>query len=75
MQTEETKDTGDTAKSVDFEFASMGKRMCEMMSKCCPGQGGFPDCSAMMKNMMEAMEDQPCCKPRTENSKFDGEKK
>ena len=75
MHTEETKDKGYKAKSTDFGFAPMGRRMCEMMSKSCTGQGGFPDCSAMMKSVMEAAGNQPCSTPKTEDTEFDGSKK
>lgn len=75
MHTEETKDKGEKAKSTDFGFASMGQRMFEMMNKCCTGQGGFPDCSTMMKGMMETMRNQPCCTPQTEDTEFDGSEK
>jgi len=64
MQTEETKDKGEKAKSTAFGFAPMGHGMFEMMNKCCTGQGRFPDCSTMMKGMMETMRNQPCCTPR-----------
>ncbi len=69
MQTEETKDNG--TKTEETEFGCCGpenfKKMFEMMSKCCPGQGDSPDFSAMkgamMKNMMET-----CCGVKTTDS-------
>ena len=75
MQTEETKDKGDTAKSADCGFAPMGQGMFEMMNKCCKSQGGFPDCSTMMKTMMEATGNKSCCAPKTEDTERDGRKK
>ncbi|MFI5294639.1 MAG: hypothetical protein ACHQ0Y_06380 [Thermodesulfovibrionales bacterium] len=75
MQMKEIKDKGDKAKSADFGFSPKGQRMFEMMSTCCAGQGGFPDCSTMMKGMMEAMRSRPCCTPKTEDTEFDGSKK
>ncbi len=61
MHAEKTKDKGDKTKSTDFGFSPMGQGMFEMMNKCCAGQGGFPDCSGMMKSMMGTMKNQPCC--------------
>jgi hypothetical protein len=61
MKTEETKDNREGAKSMDFGCAPLGQGMVEMMRKCCTGQGGSPDCSSMMKNMMETMNKQACC--------------
>jgi hypothetical protein len=74
MHTEETKDGGDKAKSTNFGFAPLGQGMPEMMGKCCTGKGGFPNCSTMMKNMMEAMKNQPCCTPKKEDTESDGRK-
>jgi hypothetical protein len=66
MDTEETKDKGDRANSTDFGFTTMGQGMFEMMNKCCTGQGGFPDCS-MMKSMIHATKNQPCCTSKKED--------
>jgi hypothetical protein len=74
MNTEETKDKGSTEKNTDFGFAPMKQMMSEMISKCCTGQGGFPDCSARMKSMMEAKTNQSCCTPKTEDTEH-GRKK
>ncbi len=74
MHTDETKDKGEKAKATDSGFAPMGQRMFEMMGKCCTSQGGFPDCSTMMKGMMQAMGNQPC-KPSTKDTESDGSKK
>jgi hypothetical protein len=68
MHTEETEDKGEKAKSTCFGLAPMDRRMFEMMSKCCTGEGEFPDCSVMMKNMMETAHNQSCCAPRTEDN-------
>ncbi len=72
MKTEETKDKGDTAKITDCGFPM--KQMFEKMSKCCTGQSGGPDCSAMMKSMMKAKTDQSCCPPNTEDTEPGKEK-
>jgi hypothetical protein len=39
----------------------MGLGMFEMMKKCCPGEGAFSDCAAMIKSKMGAMTSMPCC--------------
>ena len=75
MQTKEEKDAGYKAKATDCGFDPMGGRMCEMMRKRYTGHGGFPDCRAMIKSMMEAARIQPCCAPKTEESECDGGKK
>jgi hypothetical protein len=64
MQTEETNDKGEKAKSSAFGFAPMGHGMFEMMNKCCTVQGGLPDCATMMKGMTETMRNQPSCTSR-----------
>lgn len=71
MHTEATKDKKDEAKSTDFGFGPMGQGMFKMMSECCTGQGGFPDCSTIMKGMMEAMKNQSCCAPKKEGAEFE----
>jgi hypothetical protein len=60
MRTKEAKDKADKAQSADFGFSPMGQGMAEMMSRCCAGRGGSPDCPGMMKKMMEAMTGQHC---------------
>lgn len=75
MQTKETKDKGYEAKSTYFGFAPMGRRMFEMMSRCCTGEGEFPDCSVMMKNMMATAHNRSCCAPKTEDTGSDRRKK
>ena len=75
MDTEETNDKGDKAKSANFGSAPMGHGMFEMMSKCCAGQGGSTDCSTMMKGMMETMRSHPCCSPGTGDSESERREK
>lgn len=75
MHTKETKNKGEKAKSTDFGFAPMGQGMFEMMNKFCTGQGGFPNCSTMMKDMMETMRNRPCCTPKKDADEFEGRKK
>ncbi len=60
MNSEETRKKGGRTKPNGSGPASMGQRMLKIMSKCCAGQGGFPDCS--MEGMMESMKRQ-CCMP------------
>lgn len=75
MQTEETKDKGDTAKDTDIGCGPMKQMMFEKISKCCTGQSaGFPDCSAMMKSMMKAKTNQSCCTSKAENTELGKEK-
>ncbi len=67
MDTEKTKDSKDKTAGMDFGCNPEDfKGMFEMMGKCCNTQDGFPDCSAMMKSMM-----QNCCGPKTDNIKTD----
>ncbi len=68
MDTEETSDKGDKAKSADPGCTQMGRGMFEMISKCCAGQDGSTDCSTMMKGMMETMRSRPCCAPQTKDT-------
>jgi hypothetical protein len=75
MHTKEANEKGDKAKSAGFEPSPMGHRMFEMMNACCMGQDGFPDCSTMMKGMMEAGGGQPCCAPRKEETVSERRKK
>jgi hypothetical protein len=71
MNTEKTNGKKDKAAGTDFGCNPKDfKGMFEMMGKCCNGQDGFPDCTAMMKSMM-----QNCCEPKTENTKFEKQKK
>jgi hypothetical protein len=65
MCTEETNEKANKAKSAEFGCTPMGLRMFEMMNSCFKGQGGSTDCSIMMKGMMEAMGNHPCCSPGT----------
>jgi len=74
MQTEETKDTGTKAEGAEFGCCNPEnfKKMFEMMSKCCKGQDGSIDCSAMADGMMKTMMEM-CCSSETDNSKSDKE--
>ncbi len=60
MHTEKTKDKGEKEKSTGFNCAPLGHGISEMMTKCCAGRGGFPDCSTVMEDMMEEMKKQHC---------------
>jgi hypothetical protein len=75
MHTKETNEKGDKAKSADPGFAPMSHKMFEMMNACCTGQGGFPDCSTMMKGMREEGGGQPCCESGTEDAESERRKK
>ena len=69
MSTKETKEKGGRAGYAEFNPGDF-KRMFEMMSKCCAGQGGSTDCSAMMDGMMKGMMEM-CCRPKADNTKED----
>ena len=72
MSTKKTKEKGDKAKFTDFGSSFKGlKGISEMMSKCCAGQAGSTDCSAMMDGMMKGMMEM-CCRPKADNTKEDG---
>lgn len=75
MNAEKTRDKGAKAKSTDFEFPPVSQRMFEMMSKCCTGRGDLPDCSVMMKSMMETAKKQPCRSQKKEDAASDRRKK
>jgi hypothetical protein len=67
MDTEKTTNKKEKTTGTDFGFDPEDfKGMFEMMGKCCKAQDGFPDCTAMMKTMM-----QHCCGPKTDNTKTD----
>ncbi len=51
MNTANTKAKRAKAKSNASGFAPLGHGMSEMMTKCCTGQGSFPDCLTMMEEM------------------------
>ncbi len=72
MTAEKTNEKGDETTSGCCEFDN--SRMSEMMGGCCTGQGGAPDCSTMMKNMMEMMRSKPCCAEKTKNESEGGKK-
>lgn len=73
MSAEERNKKEDKKKSEGSSPMESG--MFEMMKRCCAGQGRFPDCSAVMESVMEAARNQPCCRPKTEDTEFDGSKK
>ncbi len=56
-------------------LGSMGPEMFEMMKKCCPGEGFFSDCAAMMRSKMGAMTSMPCCGADTGKTKSERRKK
>ncbi len=58
MSTEETKHKEKKTASADSGFGPMGHMMSQMMDACCTGEGGFPDCSTLMKNMMKSVSSQ-----------------
>ncbi len=72
MTAEETNEKGDKTTSGCCGFDD--SRMFEMMGGCCTGQGGSPDCSTMMENMMEMMRIKPCCGEKTKNEPEGGRK-
>jgi hypothetical protein len=63
MDAEDTNKKDDKAKSANSGCGPMSPGMFEMMSGCCTGPGGSPDCSTVMKGMMEKMRSRPCCSP------------
>ncbi len=64
MNTKGTGNKKEKPNSADHGF-DPGARMFEMMSECCGNIEGHPDCSAMMKGMMEKMGNRSCCTPGT----------
>lgn len=71
MSKKQRKEKGDKAKCTDFGSSFKGfKGISEMMSKCCMGQGGSTDCSAMMDGMMKGMMEM-CCGQKADNTKED----
>jgi hypothetical protein len=75
MQAEKTKNRREDTESTAFGSTPMGNGIFGIMKKCCTGQDGFPDCSTMMKGMMEAMKKQPCCMPKKDAAESEGRKK
>lgn len=57
MHAKKTKDKGEKEQS-NFNFAEMAHGISEMVTKCCAGRGGFPDCLTMMEEMKKQ-----CCAP------------
>jgi hypothetical protein len=67
MNTEKTTNKKEKTTGTDFGFNPENiKGMFEMMCKCCASRDGVPDCSTMMKTMMET-----CSGPKTDNVKTD----
>lgn len=64
MNTKGTGNKNEKTNSADHGFGP-GERMVEMMSKCCWNREGRPDCSVIMKSMMEKIGNQSCCASRT----------
>ncbi len=75
MDTDKANEKKDKAGSADSGCAPTGHEMFEMMSKCCEGQSGSPDCSTMMKGMMEAMRSHPCGSSKTGDTEPERRKK
>jgi hypothetical protein len=44
------------------------QRVFSETDRCCAAPGGFHDCPAMMRRMMEAVKNQPCCGPAAEKT-------
>ena len=70
MNTENTKGIKEKTKSKNFGFGWMGHEMPEMMTKCCTGRGGFPDCLTMMEEMKKQ-----CCAPNKDIAESERKKK
>ncbi|MBW1850804.1 MAG: hypothetical protein JRJ15_05120 [Deltaproteobacteria bacterium] len=67
MNTEETKDRKDKVGCTDFTSSFRGfQEMFKGMGKCCMGQEGSLNCSAMMEK---------CCGARTDNNKSESKSK
>ncbi len=73
MNTKGTSNKKEKTNSAGHGFGPE-ERMFKMMSECCGKREGHPDCSAMMKGMMEIMGHQSCCAPGT-SPEADGRKK
>ncbi len=70
MKTENTKARRAKAKSNASGFGPMGHGMSEMMTKCCTGRSGFPDCLIMMEEMKKK-----CCAPNRDVAESERKKK
>ena len=57
-----------------FNFTPPGNGISEMMAKCCAGPGGFPECAAFMKGIVEQMKKQDS-PPDDDAAEFQGRKK
>lgn len=70
MTAEDSKQKEDTTTSADPKSVSMSQMMSQMMNKCCTGEGGFPACFSMMKDIMKPVKDrspQPPQEPKVES--------
>lgn len=60
MNTEKTEDMNHKEKCADFTGKSGDfAKMCEMMEKCCSGEG-FTNCADLMETMMDMMKSGMC---------------
>lgn len=64
------KKDGRREKAKSNTFGPMGHAMSEMMTKCCTGQGSFPDCLTMMEEMKKQ-----CCAPHKDAAESERKKK
>jgi pentatricopeptide repeat protein len=64
------KKDGRREKAKSNTFGPMGHGMSEMMTKCCTGQGSFPDCLTMMEEMKKQ-----CCGPHKDAAESERKKK
>lgn len=58
MNAKDTKQEENFGSSSEFGFIKMGQMMTHVKKFCCSGKDEFPDCSAMMKDVMKQMKDQ-----------------
>ena len=73
MCAEENKTEGHAEGQTHFTCKPENfQNMFEMMSTYCAGENKAPDCSSMMKKMMEHMKKQACGGPATETNKAGG---
>ncbi len=70
MSTPKTDGRREKTKSNTSGFGPMGHGMSEMMTKCCPGRGGFPDCLTMMEEMKKQ-----CCAPHKDAAESERKKR
>ncbi len=74
MREKKGKEKAAKGKASAFNFAPMGQGISGMMTKCCAGRGGFPDCATVMKGIMEQMNKRECT-PDNDAAGFQGRKK